>query len=97
MSSEVKLGVTGTYNPQAEPVFLQIGTFHASIPATLLVAEGRSFVFSGRAGGAHLNLKIYPKGTGTFRITAEARGVDLSRLTNPVSISINLGNKHRNQ
>ena len=79
-------------NPLSENVTLQIGTFSITIPAGSFHQDPRGrFVFEGVIHGVSLEVQIEPRGNNSFTFKAEAAGVDLSRLTNPVTVVLTIG------
>jgi 6-phosphogluconolactonase len=79
-------------NPVTENVTLQIGTFSVTIPAGSfkLNPNGR-FAFQGVINGVNLQVQIVPLGNNIFTFKAEGTGVDLTRLTNPVTVVLTIG------
>ncbi len=80
-------------NPVTENVTLQIGTFSVTIPPGSFkqIPHGR-FTFEGVINGVSLEVQIVPLGNNIFIFKAEGRGVDLTGLTNPVTVVLTIGN-----
>jgi YVTN family beta-propeller protein len=79
--------------PETEPVKLQVGPFIATVPAgSFKRHENRSFTFAGVIDGVRLEAKIEPRGGFRYAFHAEAKGVDLKGATNPVQVSLGIGN-----
>jgi DNA-binding beta-propeller fold protein YncE len=83
---------TNGINPVTENVTLQIGTFSAPIPAGSfkLNPNGR-FAFQGVINGVSMQVQIVPLGNNIFTFKAEGTGVDLTGLTNPVTLVLTIG------
>ncbi len=79
-------------NPVTENVTLQIGTFSVTIPAGSFKRNpnGR-FAFQGVINGVNLQVQIVPLGNNIFTFKAEGTGVDLTGLTNPVTVVLTIG------
>ena len=79
-------------NPVTENVTLQIGTFSVTIPPGSFkqIPLGR-FVFEGVINGVGLEVQIVPLGNNIFTFKAEGKGVDLTGLTNPVTVVLTIG------
>jgi hypothetical protein len=80
-------------DPVTEKVTLQIGTFSVTIPPDSFkqIRHGR-FEFEGVINGMSLEVQIVPLGNNIFTFKAEGRGVDLTGLTNPVTVVLTIGN-----
>jgi hypothetical protein len=83
---------TNGINPLTEDVPLQIGTFSVTIPAGSFkqIPQG-SFAFEGVINGVSLEVQIVSLGNNIFTFTAEGTGVDLTGLTNPVTVVMTIG------
>jgi len=91
-ASQVPCRIPWSGNPLSENVTLQIGTFSITIPAGSFHQNPRgTFVFEGVIHGVSLEVQIEPRGNNSFTFKAEAAGVDLSRLTNPVTVVLTIG------
>jgi DNA-binding beta-propeller fold protein YncE len=79
-------------NPVTEDVTLQIGTFSVTIPAGSFQQKpnGR-FDFKGIINDVKLKAQIVPLGNNIFTFNAEGKGVDLTGLTNPVTVVLTIG------
>jgi hypothetical protein len=89
--------LSGTANNEIsldnEPVKLQVGPFIATIPAgSFRRHEDRSYTFEGVIDGVRLEVKIELTGSLRYTFRAEARGANLSGSTNPVQVSLGIGN-----
>jgi hypothetical protein len=83
---------TNGINPLTEDVTLQIGTFSVTIPAGSFqqIPQGR-FAFEGVNNGVSLEVQIVPLGNNTFTFKAEGTGLDLSGLSNPITVVMTIG------
>jgi hypothetical protein len=79
-------------NPVTENVTLQIGTFSITIPggSFQLNPNGR-FAFQGVINGVSMQVQIVPLGNNIFTFNAQGAGVDLTGLTNPVTVVLTIG------
>jgi 6-phosphogluconolactonase len=79
-------------DPVTENVTLQIGTFSVTIPAGSFEQKpnGR-FEFEGVINNVRLGAQIVPLGNNIFTFTAEGKGLDLTDLTNPVTVVLTIG------
>jgi 6-phosphogluconolactonase (cycloisomerase 2 family) len=79
-------------NPITENVTLQIGTFSVTIPPGSFkqIPYGR-FAFEGVINGVRLEVQILPLGNNIFTFKAEGKGVNLTGLTNPVTVVLTIG------
>jgi len=74
-----------------ENVTLQIGTFPATIPAGSFKKTLGGFAFVGVVNGVSLDVHIVPFGYHDFKFEAVGTGVDLTGLTNPVTVVLTIG------
>jgi hypothetical protein len=79
-------------NPVTENVTLQIGTFSVTIPAGSFKQKpnGR-FDFKGVINEMKLKVQIVPLGNNIFTFDADGKDVDLTGLTNPVTVVLTIG------
>ena len=79
-------------HPDTEPVKLQVGPFIATIPAGSFKRHGdRSYTFEGIINSVHLEARIELRGGFRYEFHAEAKGANLSGATNPVQVSVGIG------
>ena len=80
-------------NPLTENVTLQIGTFSVTIsPGSFKEIAFRIFVFQGVINNVNLSVQIVALGNNIFALAAESKGVNLTDLTNPVTVVLTIGN-----
>lgn len=91
-------GSGGSINVPGNPVTVQVGpSYSFTIPAGSFhqLARGHfagGYVFSGTIGGAAIQVQIDVLQGGSYQIKVDASGVDLSSLSNPVSVTVTIGN-----
>jgi hypothetical protein len=79
-------------HPDTEPVKLQVGPFIATIPAGSFRQHGdSSYRFEGVIDDVRLEARIEQTGSLRYRFSAEAKGANLSGITNPVQVSLGIG------
>ena len=79
-------------NPVKENVTLKIGTFSVTIPpGSFRKHHNGRFAFEGTIHGVRLEVQIVPLGNNIFTFKAEGKGVDLTGLTNPVTVVLTIG------
>jgi len=84
--------VNNEIHPDTEPVKLQVGPFIATIPIeSFRRHEDRSYTFAGVIDGVRLEAKIERTGSLRYTFRAEANGANLSGITNPVQVSLGIG------
>jgi len=86
----------GAVDPLTQPVTLVIGDYSVTIPAGSfnLQQQGTNtgiYVFQGVINSTTLKIQIAPLGQNQFQITAFGKQVDLTGLTNPVSVEATIG------
>ena len=83
-------------NPLTEPVNLEVGTYQITIPANSFKqlkngAKAGSYVFSGVIGGVSLSVQIVTLGGNSYQFKAEGSPVNLTALSNPVTLTLTIG------
>jgi 6-phosphogluconolactonase (cycloisomerase 2 family) len=79
-------------DPVTENVTLQIGTFSVTIPGgSFKLNPNGSFAFQGVINGVNMQVLIIPLGNNIFTFNAQGTGVDLTGLTNPVTVVLTIG------
>jgi hypothetical protein len=90
-------------NPLIEEVRLAVGTFATTIPAGSFKfkpakpdkkgkpGKPAEFVFEGIVNGVQLEIKIAVLANNRFECKAEGKGTDLTRVTNPVTVTLVIG------
>jgi hypothetical protein len=83
-------------DPLTEAVKLQVGTYDVTIPAASFHqlkrgAKQGSWVSSGVIDGVSLSIQIVPLGGNSYQFKAEGSPVNLTALTNPVTVTLTIG------
>lgn len=79
-------------NPVTENVTLQIGLFSVTIPpGSFQKNPNGRFAFQGVINGVSLQVQIVPLGNNIFTFKADGTGVDLTGLSNPVTVVLTTG------
>jgi YVTN family beta-propeller protein len=79
-------------HPDTEPVKIQVGPFITTIPiGSFRRHEDGSYTFEGVIDGVRLEAKIELTGSLRYKFRAEAEGANLSGITNPVQVSLGIG------
>jgi YVTN family beta-propeller protein len=87
------LGAGGTINPPTRPLTPRVGTYTVTVPAGSFEAGPKAtFTFEGTINGVALQIRIAPLGGNSYSIQVDASGVDLTALTNPVTVTLTIGN-----
>jgi hypothetical protein len=93
LNSRFTLG-TGSngVNPVAEDVTLQIGPYSVTIPAGSFKQKKKgASLFAGTIDGAAVHFRIKPVGGNSYTLKAKGSGADLSGVSNPVTITLTIG------
>ncbi|HUZ92181.1 MAG TPA: YncE family protein [Methylocella sp.] len=79
-------------DPVTEPVTLRLGSFTTIIPAGSFMGKNFGpFAFHGMIGGVDLHVEIEPTGAKRYDLMAEARDANLTGTTNPVPVTLVIG------
>lgn len=83
-------------DPLTQAVTIQIASFTLNLPAGSLKlyqsgTNSGTYVFQGSIDGTNLKLQIVPLGQNQFQISAYDKQVDLTSLTNPVTVMVGIG------
>jgi hypothetical protein len=93
LNASFTLGAGGSINPVTEPVSLTIGTYSVTIPARSFVEHKPGYAFEGVINGVSLEVLIkFGSTAGSYTLLAEGRGVNLNGTTNPVTVTLSIGN-----
>lgn len=95
LRSELTLSLKNSngIHPDIEPVKLQVGPYIDTIPAgSFKQRKDGSYRFEGVIDGVRLEAEIEPTGTLRYAFNAKARGMNLNGTTNPVQVSLGVGN-----
>lgn len=80
-------------NPLVQSMTLKIGpSYTVTIPAGSFVSGGGgTFTYSGTISSVTYSITITPTGGGAYTIAVSASGVDLTRLANPMHVTLTIG------
>jgi hypothetical protein len=94
LQSYFTLGATSDgINPLTEPVTLQIGTMTLTLPAGCFqLNHSGDAVFLGVLDGVSINAKFHYEGGSDWQFKANATNTNLLGTTNPVTVSLSIGN-----
>jgi hypothetical protein len=93
LNAPFTLGPGGSINPPTQPVSLTIGTYSVTIPAHSFVRNGAGYAFEGVIKGVSLEVLIkFGTTPGSYLFLAEGKGTNLSGTTNPVTVTLSIGN-----
>ena len=93
LQATATLGTRGTINPPAQPLTLRVGTYTVTVPAgSFKTGPKGTFTFEGTINGVALQIRIVPLGGNSYSVQVDGSGVDLTGLTNPVTVTLTVGN-----
>jgi hypothetical protein len=79
-------------NPVTQGMTLTVGTYTVTIPAGSFQAlKNGAYTYQGTINGGALQVRISQTGPGSYLVQVDASGVNLSTLTNPVAVTLILG------
>ncbi len=82
-------------DPVAQGMTLTVGTYTVTIPPGAFHQTKKGwFVYEGKIGGVVLEVRISQTGASSYELQAEASRVDLTSLTNPIAVTLALGNNN---
>ncbi len=85
-------GGSNGIEPLKEAMIIQVGTFSTAIPAGSFKQHKGRYVFEGRINGVHLEAVLRSLILGNdYELKVEAHGADLTGTTNPVPVSVTIG------
>jgi hypothetical protein len=85
--------VSNGINPLTQNLTLQIGTFSVTIPpGSFKQITMRIYVFQVVINGVDLRVQILALSNTIYALAAEGKNVNLSGLTNPVTVVLTIGN-----
>lgn len=79
-------------NPRSEPVTLVVGNASWTITSGFQRGHFGGFLFNGMVGATRLAVAIYPLQGGRFILIAAGSGAELTGVSNPLSVSLVIGN-----
>lgn len=84
---------SGGIDPPLDPITLQLGTFSTTFPAgSFTKKHSGKFVFEGQINGVEWEIHIASIGNNSFTFKARGKGVDLSTMMKPVTVTLLIGN-----
>jgi hypothetical protein len=88
------LGTGGdAFNPRADVVLLKFGTVSTLIPAGSFKPNTTGgYGYTGKIGQTNITATVQPDGPGKYRANISGTGANLSGVTNPVAVTLNIGN-----
>jgi hypothetical protein len=97
MYANFTLGAGGSIDPLTQPITLQVGNYSVTIPPGSFGqlqkgSKAGSYVYSGMINGISLQIQIVPLGGSSYAFKVGAQPVDLTGLSNPVTVTITIGN-----
>jgi hypothetical protein len=93
LNAAFKLGAGGSINPPIQPVNLTIGTYSVTIPPGSFAAQKQGYAFQGVVNGVSMQVLIKSGGaSGSYTFLAEGKGANLIGTTNPVTVTLSIGN-----
>jgi uncharacterized repeat protein (TIGR03803 family) len=93
LSANLTQGAGATaINPVQQGMTLSVGTYTVAIPAGSFQALKKGvYAYQGTINGVALQVRISQTGTSSYLVQVDASGVNLSTLTNPVPVTLTLG------
>ena len=83
----------GEINPLIQALTLQLANWKVTIPAGSFQQKNNGrFDYAGTINGVWLKVKVKPTGAQAYDIKMKAEGIDLTDLTNPVTIRLSTAN-----
>ena len=79
-------------DPVAQGMTLTVGTYTGTIPpGSFVVTKKGLWVYNGTINGVSLQVRLSQTGTSSYQLQVDATGVDLTTITNPVTVTLTLG------
>jgi uncharacterized repeat protein (TIGR03803 family) len=80
-------------DPATQSITVTVGTYTVTFPAgSFKVTKKGWWVFDGKINGVSLEGRLLQTGTNSYQLQLTASRVDLNSLTNPVTVTLALGN-----
>jgi uncharacterized repeat protein (TIGR03803 family) len=80
-------------DPTTQGLTLTVGTYSVTVPASAFQQTKKGwYVYEGTINGVALQMRLSQTGSNTYQLQAQGSGVDLSSLSDPVTVSLTLGN-----
>ena len=94
LNARFTLGAGGIINPPTQPVSLMIGSYSVTIPGGSFVKHSKGYAFEGVINGVSLEVLIkFGSTPGSYMLLAEGEGANLKGTTNPVTVTLSIGNE----
>jgi uncharacterized repeat protein (TIGR03803 family) len=79
-------------NPLTQGLTLSLGSYTLNLPSTVFQKTSKStWVYDGKVNGVSLQVRIAQQTANSYLVQVEASGVNLTTLTNPISVTLTLG------
>jgi YVTN family beta-propeller protein len=96
LNASLTLGSGGAIDPLTDPISLQVGSYSVTIPAgsfsqLMKGSKTGGYVYEGTIGGVSLQIQIDPTGDSSYQFKVKAQQVDLTALTDPVTVTLTIG------
>ena len=79
-------------DPVTQNFTLNVGSYSVTIPAGAFQKAGTGlWIYDGTIGGATLQIRISQTGANSYRVLVDASGPDLTNATNPVAVTLTIG------
>lgn len=80
-------------DPVTKSVSLMVGTYSVVIPVNAFHQTKKGwYVFQGTIAGVALQMRLSQTGSDTYQLQVNASGVDLSSLSDPITVTLTIGN-----
>jgi hypothetical protein len=84
---------TSGFNPVAEDLTLQMGTYSLTLPAGSFTQkkQGAPFLFAETIDGVAVHVRIKRVRRNRYTLQADGSGANLAGITNPVTVTLTIG------
>ncbi len=79
-------------NPANENVEISLGSLEITIPTGSFSDDNGKYEFNGTINNVEIDMEIEQLSSATFSFTIESKGVNITSITNPVEITLLIGN-----
>jgi hypothetical protein len=92
VSATIGLGPSSSFDPIAQPVTFQLGSYAVTIPPGSFIRKDQdNYEYDGTIEGITLDARISPEAGNKFAFALKVQGINLSESINPVRILLILG------